>query len=208
MRGWISDLWLGAEGFVILGLPLAILVALIVSRRRRDGWWRGTLRVALATYLVILIAQLFFPFPIPPWTTPEIEPGGFYRPWPFPWANVIPFDTIGASAGYGLGFQQVRYLLLNVIGFVPLGLFLGAWRPHAPGWRRTLMTGLAVSVAVEGTQLGLSLLMGYWYRVADVDDLILNTGGVLLGYGAFRLGDLLGRAILPPRLVFWFPRAS
>ena len=50
--------------------------------------------------------------------------------------------------------------------------------------------------------------MGYWYRVADVDDLILNTGGVLLGYGAFRLGDILGRAILPPRLAFWLPRAS
>ena len=70
------------------------------------------------------------------------------------------------------------------------------------------MTGLAVSVAIEGTQLGLSLLMGYWYRVADVDDLILNTAGVLLGYGAFRLGDILGRAILPLRLVFWSPRAS
>ncbi len=190
-------------GFVILALPVAVLIALVVSRRRRDGWWRAILRFGLATYLVILIAQLFFPFPLPPWTPPEIEPGGFYRPWPFPWANVIPFDTIGAAIGYGLGFQQVRYLLLNVIGLAPLGLFLGAWSPHALGWRRTLMTGLAVAVAIEGAQLGLSLLMGYWYRVADIDDLILNTAGVLLGYGAFRVGDVLGRAVLPPRLVFW-----
>ena len=58
-------------------------------------------------------------------------------------------------------------------------------------------------IVPEGAQLGLSMLMGYWYRVADVDDLILNTAGVLLGYGAFRLGDAAGRAILPARLVFW-----
>ena len=56
MRGWIPDIWLGAERFVILGLPLAILVALLVSRRVRDGRWRAVLRVALAIYLV---ASLF-----------------------------------------------------------------------------------------------------------------------------------------------------
>ncbi len=179
----ISSLSLPPDGFVVLALPLAALIALVVSRRRRDGSWRAILRLGLATYLVILLAQLFLPFPIPPWTTPEIEPGGFYRPWPFPWANVIPFDTIGAAVGYGLDWQQGRYLLGNVIAFAPLRLFLGALRPHEHGWRRTLMTGLAVSVAIEGAQLALSLLMGYWYRVADVDDLILNTSRVLFGYG-------------------------
>ena len=65
-------------------LPLAALIAIEVSRRRRDGSWRAILRLGLATYLMILLAQLFLPFPIPPWTTPEIESGGFYRPWPFP----------------------------------------------------------------------------------------------------------------------------
>ena len=116
---------------------------------------------------------------------------------------MIPFDTIGAAVGYGLDRQQGRYLLGNVIAFAPLGLFLGALRPHEHGWRRTLMTGLAVSVAIEGAQLALSLLMGYWYRIADIDDLILNTAGVLLGYGAFRAGDAAARAVLPARLVFW-----
>lgn len=204
----ISSLSLPPDGFVVLALPVALLIAFVVSRRRRDGPWRAILRFALATYLVILLAQLFFPFPIPPWTPPEIEPGGFYRPRPFPWANVIPFDTIGAAVGYGLDWQQGHYLLGNVIAFAPLGLFLEALRPHEHGWRRTLMTGLAVSLAIEAAQLGLSLLMGYSYRVADVDDLILNTGGVMLGYGALRLGDVLGRAILPPRLVFWAPPPS
>ena len=199
----IFRLLLPPDSFVVFALPVALLIALGLGRRRRDGWWRATLRAALATYLVVLIAQLFFPFPVPPWTPPPIEPGGFYRPWPYPWANVVPFETLGQAVGYGLGFQQVRYLLLNVVGLVPLGLFLGAWWPGPSRWRRTVAIGLGVSLAIEGAQLALSLLMGYWYRVADIDDLILNTTGVMLGYGSFRLGDVVGRATLPPRLVFW-----
>lgn len=199
----MSGSLLPPDGFVVLALPVALSIALVVGRRRRDGWWPAILRLGLATYLVFLIAQLFFPFPIPPWTPPPIEAGGFYRPWPFPWANVVPLDTIGAALGYGLDWQPGRYLLGNVIAFAPLGVFLGAWRPREPGWRRTLVTGLGVSLAIEGAQLALSLSMGYWYRVADIDDLILNTTGVMLGFGVLRLGDVGGRAILPPRLVFW-----
>jgi glycopeptide antibiotics resistance protein len=39
-----------------------------------------------------------------------------------------------------------------------------------------------------------SLVIGYPYRQFDVDDLLLNTLGTLLGYGAWRaLHALLGR---------------
>lgn len=104
---------------------------------------------------MVLIAQLFFPFPIPPGTPPPIESGGFYRPWPFPWANVVPFETMGQSLRYGLGFHPVRYMLLNVVGLVPLGLFLGGWWPQARAWRRVFATGVAVALAIEGAQLAL-----------------------------------------------------
>ena len=40
-------------------------------------------------------------------------------------------------------------------------------------------------------QLGLSVLIGAPYRVADVDDIIINVLGVALGYGLYRLVSLL-----------------
>lgn len=49
------------------------------------------------------------------------------------------------------------------------------------------MVGLAVSLAVELLQLGISMYLGYTYKIADVDDLILNTAGVALGYFLFRM---------------------
>ncbi len=204
----ISDRSLSPESFVVLALPVGVLIALVVSRRRHDGRWRAMLRVTLVAYAVLLIALLFGPLPLPPWTPPDIEPGPLFRPWPYAWANVIPFDTIGVGVGLGLEWPQARLLVGNVVAFAPVGMFVGLFRPHGHTWRRTLATGLAVSLTVEVAQLALSLLMGYWYRVADVDDLVLNTGGVMLGYGAFRLGDVLGRTILPPRLVFWAPPPS
>lgn len=105
--------------------------------------------------------------------------------------------------GLVVDWQQGRFLVGNVIAFAPVGMFVGLFRPGWHTWRRTLVTGLAISQAIEGAQLALSLLMGYWNRVAEIGDLILKTGGVLLGYGAFRVAVAAGRAVLPAGLVFW-----
>lgn len=40
-------------------------------------------------------------------------------------------------------------------------------------------------------QVGLSMLVGAPYRVADVDDIIINVLGVALGYGLYRAIGLL-----------------
>ena len=44
-----------------------------------------------------------------------------------------------------------------------------------------------VGLSIEGLQLVISLLLGYPYRVIDVNDLIANAAGVLLGYAFFRV---------------------
>lgn len=46
--------------------------------------------------------------------------------------------------------------------------------------------GVGVSVAIEAAQLGIGLLAGYPYRMTDVDDVLLNTLGAAIGYGAWR----------------------
>jgi glycopeptide antibiotics resistance protein len=57
--------------------------------------------------------------------------------------------------------------------------------PGARRWWRTALAGLTLSASVELSQLAVSLLLGYWYRMSDVDDVLLNVAGVLLGYGLF-----------------------
>lgn len=74
----------------------------------------------------------------------------------------------------------VLQLALNVLLFVPLGFFL-----RVLGGRGILvafLTGLMVSVAIETTQLtGVWGLYPCAYRVFDVDDMLTNTVGAVLG---------------------------
>ena len=83
--------------------------------------------------------------------------------------NLIPFRTIGDP----LVFAG------NLMMFLPFGFFAALlWRGFT--WRRALLLGLAVTAFVECWQL----LVG---RAFDIDDLLLNTLGVLCGYGLWRL---------------------
>jgi glycopeptide antibiotics resistance protein len=152
--------------------------------KRRGVWWIA-LRTAVAIYAAVIIGLAFFPFPIPPWTNE-----GFIQPWILP----IPFQTILLSIGFGWTSPAARFLIGNVVAFFPLGVFYPLLRPATHTWRRALAVGLAVSLAIETAQVLVSLVIGYPYRQFDVDDLLLNTLGTLLGYGAWRaLHALLGR---------------
>ena len=194
---------ISSSGFIVVALPIALLFVVLVSRRRRDGRWPMVGWLAAAAYGVVLIGLVFFPFPLPPWSIPGFDAGLNVGPWPSPWANVVPLDTIGQALQLGPDWPQFWLLVGNIGAFIPLGVFIGALRPGRHSWRRVFLTGLVISVVIELSQLGLSLLVGFPYRVADVDDVISNVGGTLVGYGAFRIADIAARAILPDRLVFW-----
>jgi glycopeptide antibiotics resistance protein len=89
------------------------------------------------------------------------------NPWPF---ASIRRDL--AAGGEGLLVNVVG----NVVVMLPLGaaiLVLGRGRAKA---RYAALAGLALSATVE------TLQMGTGRRVADVDDVILNTFGAALGF--------------------------
>jgi len=194
---------MSSSRFIVLAIPVGVLIALLWSGRARDGSWRVVVRVALAVYLAVLVGLVFFPLP-----SPESHLSELYAqidPWPVGWVNLMPFDTILQSIRLGPDWPQFWILLGNVAAFVPLGVFVGCFWPERASWRRAFAICLAATVSIELVQLGVSLLLGYPYRVADIDDVIVNVFGGLLGFGGFVLGDRAGRALLPARYVFWHP---
>lgn len=66
----------------------------------------------------------------------------------------------------------------NIVMFMPVGFFAGLLLDKPRWWKGTLLTA-GLSLFIEIFQLFIS-------RGTDVDDLILNTLGGLLGYLAFR----------------------
>jgi len=71
--------------------------------------------------------------------------------------------------------DEIRSHILNVIMFMPLGFLLSCiWENYRNLWRSTCV-GFFMSLAIEISQL-------FCYRVTDVNDLITNTVGTIVGY--------------------------
>lgn len=93
--------------------------------------------------------------------------------------NLVPFKEINRFLKYWqvLGMKAV---LLNIVGnvaaFIPCGIFLPVFFERCRKWWRTVFFSFELSFLVEVMQLV--------FRVGsfDVDDLILNTLGGLLGF--------------------------
>ena len=75
--------------------------------------------------------------------------------------------------------SDIKNTILNIILFVPLGFMLPfLWKKYN-SLRPTLMFGFGMSLAIE-------LLQILTYRSTDINDLIANTCGALLGFSFFK----------------------
>lgn len=93
--------------------------------------------------------------------------------------NLIPFWS------YSMPTKDLQYSmcvenLMNVLMFIPLGFSLGCAYKDL-GWKRIIVVALCLSVAIE--------VMQFVFRkgFAEVDDVMHNTLGCIIGYGIYTL---------------------
>jgi glycopeptide antibiotics resistance protein len=109
--------------------------------------------------------------------------------------NLKPFATILQALRQGPGTFAFTILVGNVLAFVPLGLLLPMAFRRLP-WLLVIPVGAALSGAIEVAQYALSTNLGYGYRRADIDDVIVNVFGTVVGltlYAALKLAASLVR---------------
>jgi glycopeptide antibiotics resistance protein len=102
------------------------------------------------------------------------------------WIAPVPFETILQALARGLTLATLVSVVGNVVAFFPLGWLGPAALPVARTWPRALALGLAMSLGIEAAQLGIGLLVGYPYRMTDVDDVLLNVLGTAIGFATWR----------------------
>lgn len=93
--------------------------------------------------------------------------------------NIIPFYSFTHTWLMG-SRKKVTQIIANALMFVPLGAALPAAFPGARKWWKTTVYAALFSFTVEFVQYFIG-------RAADIDDLILNTLGGLIGYGMFHI---------------------
>ncbi len=76
--------------------------------------------------------------------------------------------------------EGVRPYIENILLFIPLGLMLPfIWKKYEVLWQ-TALSGMTFSLIIEVSQL-------FNRRITDIDDLLMNTLGALIGWVIFRL---------------------
>ena len=102
------------------------------------------------------------------------------------WLNLKPFV-------YLFDYPTLKEALLNLIGnvamFIPLGIVWPAvFRKLDRAWK-VIAAGVGVSLCIELLQLP------FFGRSTDIDDLLLNSAGFLMGYGIYSAVTGIARAI-------------
>ncbi|RZI94880.1 MAG: VanZ family protein [Microbacterium sp.] len=165
----------------IIGTGLFIpFVAVSYRRRGRLTLGRATLWAAALVYFFAIWTYTLLPLPDP----------DAMRCTGVNLRLLASVDDIMAASGWT--DPAVLQVLLNVLLFMPLGFFLRVLGGR--GVLTALGVGLGISLFVETTQL-----TGVWgvypcaYRLFDVDDLVTNTLGAVLG-------SVIAAVIVPRRV--------
>lgn len=124
--------------------------------------------------IVVVVRFTFCPFGT---VDGKIQPLLFdsSRILPF-WVNLKPFV-------YWLDYPTMKEALLNLIGntamFIPLGIVWPAVFKRLNTHGKVIAAGVGISLTIEILQLP------FFNRATDIDDLILNSAGFLMGYGIY-----------------------
>lgn len=149
-------------------------------RKETKTWIR---RGGALLFLLYLLALAYFLFFSETYGRVVIGEGEYHY-------NLIPFQEIRRFWIYReqVGtFAWVSNLLGNVIGFLPFGFILPVILRNFRSFWSIMFGGFLFSLLVETIQLVTKV------GCFDVDDLILNTLGAILGYLAFMLCDKIRR---------------
>ncbi len=157
---------------------IAVRIAVWVRQRRID-WKRELLLLLMYVNLAVILRVAFYPMAkVNGHVQPLLfDPGAV---WPFR-LNLVPLVDL-------LDYASRRDLLLNILGnvglFVPSGIILPILYKRLDNFWKVLAAGAGMSLCIELLQLPFAV------RATDVDDLLLNSLGVALGYGIYALCTL------------------
>jgi glycopeptide antibiotics resistance protein len=164
-----------AHGLLVVGSVLGV-VALLAMHRLSSS---GRSEAACTGALLLLAGWLLL--------TAYATLSARYQPWVAPksYVNLRPFASFTAEPA-----RSTSELVENVALFVPLG----ALAPFVAGRRRLLVvlgSALVLSAGIECLQYA-----SHDGRFADVDDVILNVAGAVVGWTAWAMSRR------------WFPRGE
>ncbi len=164
---WIP--FLTAE-IIYTAIWLAVRIIIWAVHKHID-WKREAVLLLMYINIAVIIRFTFFPMDL---LDGNVQPLVFEPSLMLPFRiNLIPLRNLFC-------YTTTRKLLLNVVGnaamFIPSGMILPYIYKRLDIFFKVLLAGAGMSLCIEILQLPFA------GRASDIDDLILNTCGVIIGY--------------------------
>ena len=154
-----------------------MLLIVVVCCKNKKCEWKRELQLILVYICLIVVARFTF--------CPFGKVDGKIQPLIFDVANAFPPRINWIPMVNLLDYEVFSEILLNLIGntamFIPIGIVWPVCFKQLNTHGKVIAAGIGFSLAIEILQLP------FYDRVSDVDDLILNTAGFLIGYGIYLL---------------------
>ncbi|PEW37898.1 hypothetical protein CN444_28640 [Bacillus thuringiensis] len=154
---------------------LGFIVLFISDRIRKKNFpiIVQLLRYSVVIYVVFVIKLVFFPiqYMFSKISAPEITQSMFYQS--------IPFHEI-----YKTLFITGNYIQVfgNILLLFPLGVYMGLFSKKSVSVKYVFKISLFTTLTIETVQLIIDYITFMPNKVFDVDDIILNVTGCLLGW--------------------------
>lgn len=151
----------------------------------RAGCWIRNRAISLRREAELLLVYICIVVVVRFTFCPFGKVDGKIQPLLFDKTKILPFWLNFKPFVYLFDYPTRREILLNLIGnitmFIPLGIVWPAVFKELNTHAKVIAAGVGISLCIEILQLP------FFGRSTDIDDLILNTTGYLVGYGIYLL---------------------
>ncbi|MGG0251500.1 VanZ family protein [Peribacillus frigoritolerans] len=100
--------------------------------------------------------------------------------------NLIPFNGVKEANEFGYFSTVLKQYALNILLFIPLGFALPILFSKIK-IKHIILIGFLTSLTIEVVQAIAGYFIGYNYRSFDIDDLIMNSFGTIIGLLIFKV---------------------
>ena len=149
----------------LLAFPFILIYHILMLKKHKKAQKRGVFPHIIAAYVFCFIVSFVFSAT----GIPDTESFRLYMMR----VSLTPFVI-----------ENNEQLLLNILLFVPFGFFAPLLWKRFQNIFRTFFLGFFFSLFIEVSQL-------FCHRVSDIDDLIMNTIGTLIGFVLFWILKLI-----------------
>ena len=161
---------------LLISIIWFVVRAIVCSKNKRINWLRELQLLLVYICIIVVVRFTFCPFG-------KID--GKIQPLLFDVSKIFPprinLVPIIHMFDYGIAKEAVLNFVGNTTMFIPIGIIFPIVYKQLDTHKKVIAAGVGFSLCIELLQLP------FFDRVTDIDDLIMNSAGYIVGYGIYLL---------------------